>query len=132
MTLDPQKIFNKAVKGLHKQGGPSRGHLGWGCVYYNPETQRRCGAGLVFTKDELKKIPDELNGRGINILMEHGVLSHYKPVVTLLSSIQKAHDSAAYDPSTNTWKGNDIAKWLIKVAVDHKLDYAIVTELFSK
>jgi hypothetical protein len=92
-----QKLFNKIVRHIHKQGKPALN--GSECAYRG-DNGTRCAIGSVLPNKLYKK---QMEGKSVNGLLEDhpNVLNHFKNVygitrtdheISFLKRMQNAHD----------------------------------------
>ena len=89
-----QGMFNRAYRGVLAQGGkathPDTGH----CVYFDPETNRRCGVGhvlpLPIAKAWARRNEPSVCAVSLRAVEEFGV--GYEEHSEFLESLQLAHD----------------------------------------
>jgi len=117
--MKAQTIFNRAARGLLKQGERSWKIYGAGCAYRGA-SGRRCGIGFTFP-DRLYQPGMEVCGRPSRLFERYPKLKKYlgPENLPLLESIQLVHDNN--DPLL--WKQR-----LQEVANDHRLSSAVLEE----
>lgn len=101
--LTPQTLFNRAYRGILKQGKPatsfSAGGDPYSCEYYQNDTGNRCAVGHMVPIKTAKHMEDcdlgsidNMADVGIKLLREHGIdVEEHRD---FLSEIQRAHDDA--------------------------------------
>ena len=93
-----QDMFNRAYRGVLAQGGQATDPDTGRCVYFDPETNRRCGVGHVLPLP-IAKAWAERNEPGVRAVSlraveEFGV--DYEEHSEFLESLQLAHDSGDF------------------------------------
>jgi hypothetical protein len=120
MPLNKQEAFDKAVKGIILQGGPSR--EGTGCLYRGPDG-KKCAIGHL--------IPDELydpdmEGRGMSIhafTKFAAILGWNESDIKFLSGLQETHDNASMSRDFI----NDFIEYAAMFAAGHNLKTSVLS-----
>ncbi len=124
--MTPQEIFDKSVRGIIEQGGPSVDERS-ACVYRGPG-EKKCAIGHVIDDGDYC---EELEGKNCGELFEfwghdHPLYEHNH----LLHELQSAHDQAAVDhvlDSDEVFMVDFLAR-ARRIAEINKLDPIVIEE----
>ncbi len=119
VPLNRQEVFNKVVRGLHLQGGPSIGD--GGCLYRGPNG-RKCGIGHLITDEHYdRNIEGNMAASGdvINCVRKSlNALIETEEDFSFLVALQKVHDAQGVFGSS-VYVSNEYRK----IAVAEKLEW---------
>lgn len=99
-----QAVFDYVRKKVNEQGNPSVDN---GNCVYRGENGCKCAAGHLVTDKDMAKVP-HANGNGIFTLARFLDIPNYdtpnEGKLYFISSLQSAHDTAAYDIRTGSYR----------------------------
>lgn len=130
-----QALFDRAVRGVLKQGKPSMNTYG-SCQYRGPDGLK-CAAGHLLSDETVKKV-----GEGKKFAEESGYPSYDKlcpsekmgmlgDKALLVRELQIAHDSASILPGDSLFIGSFKQK-VIAIAAKHGLNAGVVQDKVSQ
>jgi hypothetical protein len=122
MPLNKQEAFDKAVKGIILQGGPSREDGGTGCLYRGPDG-KKCAIGYLIP-DELYDPDMEGRGMSTHAFAKFAKILHWNADdIEFLSGLQETHDNA----SMSHYFINDFIEYAAMFAAKYNLNTSVLS-----
>lgn len=116
--MELQQLFDKVCSAMIRQGCQAITGTR-ACVYYDPDTKRRCAIGLILSEESAKELAENSFGSLPPWIIRNGIYKKLKEIgveteteYKLLQDLQKVHDN--WMPGSDTNK--EFIEYFIKEA----------------